>query len=61
MSEILPCYGIIFRTIRRKEINGEVISASRVRKCIDEGRVKEVEKLVPISTLDYIRAYDRRH
>lgn len=55
MKRILPDYGIIFREIPRKEIDNEVISASRVRKAIEDKDWRSVERLVPETTLSYLR------
>ena len=57
MSEILPQFGIEFDTIKRMEFEGEVISASRVRNCIDEDRISEIKEMVPPSTYDIINEY----
>lgn len=55
MSRILPKYGIEFHEIPRKEENGGVISASRVRKNLDMGDWAEIEQLVPQTTLSYLK------
>ncbi|MBD5116009.1 MAG: adenylyltransferase/cytidyltransferase family protein [Ruminococcaceae bacterium] len=55
MKEILPKYGVELREIPRKEINGEVISASRVRKCLDENNWDEIKKLVPETTYLFLQ------
>lgn len=54
MKRILPQYGIDFRVIPRKEVNGGVISASRVRKLLQENRYEEIKQLVPATTLKYL-------
>lgn len=54
MKEILPKYGVELREIPRKEINGEVISASRVRKCLEDNNWDEIEKLVPRTTYSFL-------
>ena len=54
MSEILPMYGISFEVIERKKEAKEVISASRVRKCIKENDYTQIKKLVPKTTYDYL-------
>ena len=51
MKKILPEYGIQPIEIPRKEIGGEQISASLVRKCIEENKTETLEMLVPESTL----------
>ncbi len=55
MKMLLPKYGIDFEVIPRKEIDGAVISASRVRKLLKENNFAEIEKLVPKTTLDYLK------
>jgi len=55
MSEELPKAGIDCVIIPRKEINGEPISASRVRQLLSRGRLEEVRALVPPSAFDYLQ------
>jgi len=55
MKMILPRYGIHFEVIPRKEVNGEVVSASRVRRLLREKKFAEIEKLVPKTTLEYLK------
>lgn len=54
MKRMLPGRGINVVEIPRKENENGVISASRVRKCLDENNLVELEKLVPKSTLDIL-------
>ncbi len=54
MKEILPNRGIEFVEIKRKETGGNVISASRVRKCLENKDLESIEKLVPKPTYDYL-------
>ena len=54
MRRILPKYGIDFYEIPRKEEMGGVISASRVRKLLEEKKFAEIKKLVPKTTLDFL-------
>ena len=64
MSEILPRHGIKFDVIpRKKDDNGiGVISASRVRECLENGRLEEINKIVPQTTYEYlIERYKREH
>lgn len=56
MSEILLGNGIELYIIPRKEINGEVISASKVRKAVLEGNWEAVASMVPKSTLVYLQS-----
>jgi [citrate (pro-3S)-lyase] ligase len=54
LRDILPRHGIEFMEIPRKECNGEAISASRVRKLLDEKNFDEIANMVPQTTLDYL-------
>ena len=55
MRRILPQYNIEFKEIPRREINGEVISAKRVRKALHEKDFDTIKKLVPKTTLKFLR------
>lgn len=54
MKEIFPEYGIKFMEIPRKEEEGEVISASRVRRLLKEKKWEEIRKMVPDCTYEYL-------
>lgn len=54
MKRILPGRGINVVEIPRKENESGVISASRVRKCLDENNLAELAKLVPRSTMNIL-------
>lgn len=54
MKEIFPEYGIKFMEIPRKEEEGEVISASRVRRLLKEKNWEEIRKMVPDCTYYYL-------
>ncbi len=54
MSEILPQYGMEFVVIPRKESDGEVISASRVRKLLEEQTFEGIKRIVPNTTYQYL-------
>jgi [citrate (pro-3S)-lyase] ligase len=54
IKEVLPKYNVEVDIIDRKEILDDAISASRVRKLLKENNIKEVEKLVPKTTLDFL-------
>lgn len=41
--------------IDREKINGEIISASKVRSLLAEKKFTELEKFVPLSTLDFLK------
>ena len=55
MRRILPRYGIDFEVIPRKKSDGEVISASRVRKFLNINELEQISKLVPDTTLKYLK------
>lgn len=50
----LPEAGIEVRQLPRLEIDGQPISASRVRKLLSDGDWAELEPLLPKTTLDYL-------
>lgn len=50
MKKILPLYGIEAVIIPRKTVRGNVVSASTVRRCLDEGNVKMLDELLPETT-----------
>jgi len=54
MKMILPEYGIEFVEIPRLELEGQAISASRVRALLEEGDLNSVKPLVPESTFQYL-------
>ena len=54
MTRILPKYGIDFEVIPRKEHDGEVISASRVRKLLEAKDYDAISQIVPKTTLTYL-------
>lgn len=56
MNKILPQHGIRFVEIPRKMFGDGVISASRVRKLLDENDFEEIRNLVPDSTYQYLVA-----
>lgn len=51
MKHILPKHGIKLIEIPRKKFNGDVISASRVRRCLEDGDIEGLSYLVPESTI----------
>ena len=57
MKEILPDYGIELREIGRLSRDGEIISASSVRKYMLDGDEKKMESMVPHSTIQYLREH----
>ena len=55
MKEILPQYGIELVELPRYKLqNGKPISASEVRRLLKEGKKKQIEELVPRTTVRYI-------
>jgi [citrate (pro-3S)-lyase] ligase len=57
MQQILPTYGIKFTKIKRKEFNGEVISASRVRELLkskDKTKHYILKNILPESTYQFL-------
>jgi [citrate (pro-3S)-lyase] ligase len=54
MRDILPRYGIEVREIPRLETGGAAVSASRVRKLLEEGDVRAAGELVPAATYEYL-------
>jgi [citrate (pro-3S)-lyase] ligase len=56
LAHILPQYGIEFEELPRKEQGSEAISASRVRRLLEQANFEEIAKLVPPTTLEYLKA-----
>jgi [citrate (pro-3S)-lyase] ligase len=56
MKQILPQYGVEFVEISRKEAEGAPISASRVRAFLKEKNFEEIAKIVPETTLSYLKS-----
>jgi [citrate (pro-3S)-lyase] ligase len=54
MRAVLPPYGIEVAEIPRKEQNGHAISASRVRQLLDEGKLDEIQSMVPAGTFRHL-------
>lgn len=54
MKKLLPEYGMNIIEIPRKESDETPISASRVRKLLEEKKYQEVQTLVPPTTYDYL-------
>lgn len=54
MLETLPTYGMEVKIIDRISKGDEVISASRVRRLLAEGKLDEIKALVPQSTYAYL-------
>ncbi len=57
IKRILPSYGIVTVEIpRAKDKGDEIISASKVRKCIEAGEYDRLAGMVPDSTLGYLQS-----
>jgi [citrate (pro-3S)-lyase] ligase len=56
MAEILPRYGIDFVEIPRLESGGGAVSAGRIRKLLQEKNFNALKKLVPETTMEYLRS-----
>lgn len=57
MGRILPDYGVKFCEIERKKQGKEVISASRVRKCMKEKCFDEIKQLVLPQIYEYLEQH----
>jgi [citrate (pro-3S)-lyase] ligase len=55
MQALLPSFGIEVIEVPRLEKNGAAVSASRIRKLLDEGRLDEIEGLAPPSTFAFLQ------
>ena len=58
MKTILPEYGVEVVEIERKREDDVQISASKVRDCLAKGDYDSIARIVPQSTLDYLRSED---
>lgn len=56
MKKILPYFGVKLSEIPRKfSINGEIISATKVRQALEKHDFEKLKKYVPNSTLEYLK------
>ena len=55
MRLILPRYGIELEIIPRKESGSQAISASRVRRLLEQKNFDEIAEIVPVTTLQYLK------
>ncbi len=55
MQRMLPRLGIDVHVIPRKEENGVVISASTVRRYLEEGNFERISRIVPPCTYNYLK------
>ena len=54
MKELLPKFGVELSVIKRKEIHGDIISASKVRKFIKEDEFEKIKEMVPQATYEFL-------
>ena len=57
MHALLSQYGIEMKEIPRYEVDGQAVSASRVRQLLSEEKWDSISKLVPSSTLEYLHNF----
>lgn len=58
MKEKLPMCGVEVIEIPRKEVNGDVISATTVRRLYQNRNWEALQLYLPNSTVDYLKAYN---
>ncbi len=56
LQDILPSKGIEVKLIKRKEHQGEAISASKVREYIREGKWDKIKEIIPKATYDFLKS-----
>ena len=56
MQELLPARGIAVKTIQRLELDGDPVSASRMRRALEQGSLSMAAALVPQTTEPYLIA-----
>ncbi len=61
LKKELPKYNVTVKEIERKEINGELISASKVRAFIKNGEIEKVKNIVPKETYDFLQSENAKH
>lgn len=54
MKALLPKYGIELVELARKELEGDAVSASRVRALLEKGDMEAIRPLVPETTFEYL-------
>lgn len=54
LRALLPKYGVELTELPRLEASGEIVSASRVRALMKEGKWEELRPFVPASTLQFL-------
>lgn len=60
MKKRLPLYGIKFCEIPRRELNGQIVSATNVRNCIKSGEWKTIKELVPDNVFSFLEKNYRK-
>lgn len=60
MRKILPQYNIQFIEIKRKTLNNKVISATEVRKLLEDKNFNAIKDLVPQKTYEYLTRSDKK-
>lgn len=55
LREILPYYGIKFREIKRLAHKGRAVTATEVRKLLEQGKTERIKELVPESTYNCLK------
>ena len=58
LRQLLPEYGVAFCEIPRLETEGMAISATKVRKILEEGNTEAIQELVPESTFRYMKDHN---
>ena len=56
MQDILPRHGIAIKMIPRIGVEGEIVSASKVREMIRQDDWQGIERMVPETTLRYLKS-----
>ena len=60
LKKILPAYGVEVVEVTRKAAMDDIISASKVRKLIKEGKIADIEYLVPNSTWRFLNSTEAK-
>lgn len=60
MTEILPKHGIRIRVMPRIEVDGQIVSASKVREMIRQGDWQGIKQAVPATTYRYLISTDAK-
>ncbi len=60
MQDILPGYGIELKIMPRIVVDGEIVSASKVRDLIRQGKWDCLKTVLPGVTIDYLQAEENR-